>query len=82
MQLWGGLFRQLPYEPVDLRMPDGAYWLWVDSQSGYLTGKGCDRAIQIPFIDGSEPKQSTACFAAQEEDEESFWKKLFGKKKK
>jgi penicillin-binding protein 1B len=81
MQLWGELFRQLPYEPVDLRMPDGAYWLWVDSQSGYLTGKGCDGAIQIPFINGSEPKQSTACFAAQEEDEESFWKKLFGKKK-
>jgi penicillin-binding protein 1B len=81
MQLWAGLFRQLPYEPVDLRMPDGVSWLWVDSQSGFLTGKSCERAVQIPFLPGSEPRQSTACLGEQEENEESFWRKIFGKKK-
>ena len=81
MHLWAGLFRQLPYEAVDLRMPDGAYWLWVDGASGLLTGEDCDGAVQIPFVDGSEPGQSTACLAAREEHEESFWRKLFGKDK-
>ena len=81
MHLWAGLFRQLPFESVDLRMPDGAYWLWVDGESGMLTGEHCDRAVQIPFVDGSEPRQSTACLAAREEDQESFWRKLFGKDK-
>jgi penicillin-binding protein 1B len=81
MQLWAGLFRQLPYEAVDLRMPDGAYWLWVDEESGMLTGENCAGAVQIPFVDGSEPGQSTACLAAREEDEKSFWRKLFGKDK-
>jgi penicillin-binding protein 1B len=81
MHLWAGLFRQLPYEPVDLRMPDGAFWLWVDGESGLLTGKHCEGAVQIPFVDGSEPSESTACLAVREENEESFWKKLFGKKK-
>jgi penicillin-binding protein 1B len=81
MQIWAGLFRQLPIEPVDLRMPDGAFWLWVDGESGKLTGENCQGAVQIPFVDGSEPKQSTACLAVKEEDEDSFWKKFFGKKK-
>jgi len=81
MQLWAGLFRQLPFEPVDLRMPDGAYWRWVDSKSNLLTGKTCEGAVQIPFVEGSAPSRSTACYSAQEKDEESFWKKLFGKKK-
>jgi penicillin-binding protein 1B len=81
MQIWAGLFRQLPVEPVDLRMPDGAFWLWVDAESGELTGENCEGAVQIPFVDGSEPRQSTDCLAVKEEDEDSIWRKLFGKKK-
>jgi len=81
MRLWAGLFRQLPIESVDLRMPDGAYWLWVDQNSGLLTLEDCDGAVQIPFVDGSGPTQSTACMSARKDDEESFWRKLLGKKK-
>ncbi|MDH3926265.1 MAG: hypothetical protein OET41_16845, partial [Xanthomonadales bacterium] len=81
MQLWGRLFRQLPIESVDLRMPDGAYWLWVDRNSGLLTLEDCEGAVQIPFVDGSGPAQSTACMSARQDDEESFWRKLLGKKK-
>ncbi len=81
MLLWAGLFRTLPYEPVDLRMPEGVSWLWVDEDSGWLTGRACERAVQIPFLDGSEPRRSTACLGAQDDEEESFWRKLFGKKK-
>ena len=81
MRLWAGLFRQLPFGAVDLRMPDGASWLWVDGESGWLTGRDCERAVQIPFLDGSAPTRSTTCLGAQQENEESFWRKLFGKKK-
>jgi len=81
MHLWAGLFRQLPFAPVDLRMPDGVSWLWVDSESGWLTGQHCEGAVQIPFLDGSVPDHSTACLGQQEDNEESFWRKFFGKKK-
>ncbi len=81
MHLWADLFRQLPFSAVDLRMPDGAFWLWVDGESGFLTGQACERAVQVPFLDGSAPTRSTACLGAQQENEESFWRKLFGKKK-
>ncbi len=81
MRLWAELFRELPIEPVDLRMPDGAYWLWVDRNSGLLTAHDCDGAVQVPFVDGSDPSEMTACMSAMKDDEESFWRKLLGRKK-
>jgi hypothetical protein len=36
--------------------------------------------MQVPFLDGSVPDRSTACFLAEEDNEESFWSKFFGKK--
>jgi len=81
MHVWAGLFRQLPLEAVDLRMPDGAYWLWVDRASGRLSAESCADAIQLPFVEGSEPSEKTSCLAAAEaDDKESIWRKLFGKK--
>jgi len=81
MQLWAGLFRNLAIESVDLRMPDGASWLWVDPLSGKLSNDQCAGAVQLPFVEGSEPVELSACLAQrQEEDKESFWRKIFGKK--
>jgi penicillin-binding protein 1B len=82
MQLWAGLFRELPLEPVDLRLPDGAYWLWVDPASGRLTGEQCAGAAQLPFVEGSEPGEATSCLAGRrDEDNESFWRRIFGRKR-
>jgi penicillin-binding protein 1B len=81
MHIWAGLFRQLPLEPVDLRMPDGAFWLWVDPASGRLSAEGCGGSIQLPYVEGSEPREATDCLAAErEQGKESIWRKLFGKK--
>jgi penicillin-binding protein 1B len=81
MHVWAGLFRQLPLEPVDLRMPDGAFWLWVDPISGRLSAEQCGDAVQLPYVEGSEPREMTACLAAgRDEQKESIWRKWFGKK--
>jgi len=82
MRVWARLFKTLPLEPVDMRMPDGASWLWVDQYNGTLTGEGCPGAIEIPFVNGSEPADVSPCLAQQSDpDEESFWRKWFGKQK-
>jgi penicillin-binding protein 1B len=79
--VWAHLFRQLPLEAVDLRMPDGAFWLWVDPANGALSAEGCPGAVQLPYVDGSEPLQASGCLAAQRgEDKESIWRRLFGRK--
>ncbi|HEY5776831.1 MAG TPA: penicillin-binding protein 1B, partial [Xanthomonadales bacterium] len=81
MRVWAGLFRQLSIEAVDLRMPDGANFVWVDKRQQALTGPSCPGAVQIPFIEGSEPLESTACLTKQDDkDSKSLWRKWFGRK--
>lgn len=81
MRVWAKLFRELPLEAVDLRMPDGAYWLWVDRVESAVTDESCPGAVQVPFVSGSEPERISACMASMnEQNEDSFWKRLTGKK--
>lgn len=81
MRLWAGLFRHLPLEAVDLRMPDGANFVWVDIQQQALTGPSCPGAVQIPFIAGTEPKLRTKCLQKQgSKNRKSLWRKWFGDK--
>jgi penicillin-binding protein 1B len=81
MPLWARLFRQLPIEAVDLRMPEGANFVWVDKQRRALTDPSCEGAVQIPFIEGSEPEDSTKCLRQLERsNKKSLWRKWFGGK--
>ncbi len=77
MRVWAGLFRQLPPSSVDLRMPDGAGFVWVDVAENALSAEGCADAVQIPFIDGTAPKALTDCYKRQGDDNKSFWSKWF-----
>ncbi|MDX2428639.1 MAG: penicillin-binding protein 1B [Xanthomonadales bacterium] len=81
MRVWAGLFRSLPIEGLDLRMPDGANFVWVDKQQQALSDPSCPGAEQIPFIEGSEPQKSTKCLKNQNSrNKESLWRKWFGRK--
>lgn len=81
MHVWAGLFRSVPIEAVDLRMPDGANFVWVDKRQQALTDPSCPGAVQIPFIEGSEPRESTSCLKNQvSKDRTSLWRKWFGRK--
>jgi penicillin-binding protein 1B len=81
MRVWAGLFRSLPIEGLDLRMPDGANFVWVDEQQQALTDPSCPGAEQIPFIEGTEPQENTKCLKNQSrKNKESLWRKWFGRK--
>lgn len=78
MRVWARLFRQLSYEAVDLRMPDGANFVWVDKHEQALTDPTCEDAQQIPFIEGTEPKARTKCLKKlRRESNKSLWRKWF-----
>jgi penicillin-binding protein 1B len=76
MRVWARLFRQLPLEPVVLDMPEGAFWTWVNRGVAAVTAEGCPDAVQMPFVDGSEPRDRTPCLE-RNDDNESFWSKFF-----
>ena len=81
MRVWAGLFRELPIEALDLRMPEGANFVWVDTQQQALTDPSCSGAVQVPFIEGSEPSRSTTCLENKNnKNKKSLWRKLFGRK--
>ena len=78
MRVWAGLFRHLPIEAVDLRMPDGANFVWVNKQQQALTDPSCPGAVQIPFIEGTEPQTSTKCLENKDrKNRKSLWRKWF-----
>jgi len=78
MQLWAGLFRQLPLKPVDLDMPEGAWWVWVDPELNALSDRSCKGAEQLPFIEGTEPGSESPCLARiSRNDRQSIWRKWF-----
>ena len=68
---------QASERPLGYRMPDGMETVWIDDQSGFLTGKGCPNSRLIPFITGSEPRQSTHC-AARSTGIKDWFQSLFG----
>lgn len=47
---------QMPFSPVR-----GIEYQWVDSLSGKLTQSWCDNARYMPFIKGSEPRETSGC---------------------
>jgi penicillin-binding protein 1B len=78
MRVWAGLFSELPLEPVDLQMPEGANYVWVDIDRQALTGDNCPRAVQMPFIEGTEPRAMTRCLEKQAmKNRKSLWRKWF-----
>ena len=78
MRVWARLFRKLPIESFDLRMPDSAAYVWINKEQGALTDPTCPDAVQIPFIEGSEPVNDTRCLEKlQKKDKKSLWRKLF-----
>jgi penicillin-binding protein 1B len=81
MRIWAGLFRHLAVEAFDLRMPDGANFVWVNKQSQALTDPSCPGAVQIPFIEGTEPQVSTKCLdKLAAKNRKSLWRKWYGDK--
>jgi penicillin-binding protein 1B len=62
-------------------MPDNANFVWVDKQAQALTDPSCEGAVQIPFIEGTEPQDSTRCLDQFERrNKKSLWRKWFERK--
>jgi penicillin-binding protein 1B len=61
LKLWSHFMARASERPFGYRMAEGMQIHYVDGSSGYLTGKGCENAIKMPFITGSEPGKTTGC---------------------
>jgi len=74
MRVWKRVFQDIAVSSIKLDMPDDIRMVWVDQETGLLSDKGCENAVKLPFIRGSEPTASSDCKAKAPLN---WFKKLF-----
>ncbi len=61
MRVWKGIFRDISTHSVKLELPDEIKLLWIDNETGLLSDKRCENAVELPYIRGTEPNQYSDC---------------------
>lgn len=61
LRLWADLMKQLPLDDLMLQPPEGVEMHWIDAESGGLSDKSCQGAVELPFISGSAPTEKVEC---------------------
>jgi penicillin-binding protein 1B len=68
LRLWTDLFKHFELSDsvndFSLYPPAGINNVWIDEESGALSAKNCSGAVELPFIQGSEPTEKAACKSA------------------
>jgi penicillin-binding protein 1B len=78
MTVWGELMRELPHEPLAPPLPENIEQIWVDPPSGRRADRNCAGAVELPFVNGSAPKDTAPCAAAREPPKpRGWWQRLF-----
>ncbi|HEX9626221.1 MAG TPA: penicillin-binding protein 1B [Acidiferrobacterales bacterium] len=61
MTVWGMMLRDLNPEPLVPPQPDDIEPVLIDPATGLRADAGCADAVELPFIRGSEPAESSPC---------------------
>ena len=69
LKIWQALMKDIAYKSYQLPALDKLTKQWIDTNNGLLTEKGCKNAVELTFIKGSQPNQTSDC----ELTEESNW---------
>jgi penicillin-binding protein 1B len=60
LPIWGDMMAALAPEPLALEKPERIELVWIDPQSG-LRGVSCPGAQELPFVQGSAPRDMAPC---------------------
>ncbi len=61
LKIWTDLMTHIPLEDLQLDLPEGMENHWIDSKTGGISEKGCQGAVELPFIFATEPSQRAKC---------------------
>jgi penicillin-binding protein 1B len=61
LKLWRNLIKDASYIPLFTEAPAGIEYAWINPTTGTLGSEGCNGAVLIPFIEGSQPEQRDTC---------------------
>lgn len=63
LPIWTDYMRRLSLSPVNLALPAGVTWQWMDAYNGTLSAQGCAGTLWLPVIDAYRPSQMNDCAA-------------------
>ena len=72
MRLWSAQMQRIAHHDFVPPTDESIAFYPVDRKTGLLGGPGCENTIQLPFIQGSQPRQAAAC-AGQDEGWFDSW---------
>jgi len=55
LKAWLGFMAETSHVPMSFDAPAGVNYVWVNEQTGLVTGENCAGARYIPFLEGTEP---------------------------
>lgn len=61
LRVWTEFMAQARPQPFMAERPDTIKYHWVEDATGLMSGEGCQGARQLPFIEGTEPTESSGC---------------------
>jgi penicillin-binding protein 1B len=61
MRVFGKVMAAIPQHGFSPILPDGVSYYWIDPKARAVTQEGCEGAVLLPFIEGSQPEETIAC---------------------
>jgi len=75
LRIWSNIMSAISSKSFEVLMPDNISMHWIDRKSGFLSAKGCENAIELPFIEGSQPQSKAEC---SEDSSPGWFQNWFG----
>ncbi len=63
MKIWQSIISQVAYKSYNLPEMPQLKSEWIAMKTGHLTQEYCENAVQLLFIDGTQPQQTDECAA-------------------
>jgi penicillin-binding protein 1B len=64
LPIWGDMMGALAPEPLALAKPERVELVWIDPQTGLRGGTSCPGSTEVPFVQGSAPRERAPCSGA------------------
>jgi len=61
MKVWSRLFQSISTRSIQQDFPDNVELYWIDRGTGLRSNEGCENAVELPFISGSQPEDYSGC---------------------
>jgi penicillin-binding protein 1B len=63
MKIWQRIIKNVAYKPYLLPEMSQLNRYWIDGNNGLLAENSCENAVQLLFIEGTQPEQRSGCEA-------------------